>query len=62
MQEAFASPLERWPRDGVPDEPRRLDLTTARNRAIDRLRREAQRPASSSGSPSSTAGARRTTT
>ena len=31
--------LERWPRDGVPDNPAAWITTTARNRAIDRLRR-----------------------
>ncbi|MGW1344660.1 RNA polymerase sigma factor [Kribbella sp. NPDC002412] len=40
-QEAFAAALERWPRDGVPDKPGAWLTTTARNRAIDWLRREA---------------------
>ena len=40
MQEAFAAALERWPRDGAPDNPGAWLLTTARNRAIDRIRRE----------------------
>ena len=40
MQEAFAIALERWPRDGVPANPGAWLLTTARNRAIDRIRRE----------------------
>jgi RNA polymerase sigma-70 factor, ECF subfamily len=31
---------ERWPRDGVPANPGAWIVTTARNRAIDRLRRE----------------------
>src|SRR4029079_7658507 len=39
-QEAFATAAERWPRDGVPANPGAWLLTTARNRAIDRLRRE----------------------
>ncbi|WP_329001942.1 sigma-70 family RNA polymerase sigma factor [Kribbella sp. NBC_00709] len=39
-QEAFAAALERWPRDGVPDKPGAWLTTTARNRAIDWLRRE----------------------
>jgi len=38
-QEAFASALERWPRDGLPRNPGAWLTTTARNRAIDRLRR-----------------------
>jgi RNA polymerase sigma-70 factor (ECF subfamily) len=40
VQEAFAIALERWPRDGVPDNPGAWITTTARNRAIDRLRRD----------------------
>jgi RNA polymerase sigma-70 factor (ECF subfamily) len=39
-QEAFAIAAERWPRDGTPDNPRAWLMTTARNRAIDRIRRE----------------------
>jgi RNA polymerase sigma-70 factor (ECF subfamily) len=39
-QEAFAIAAERWPRDGPPESPRAWLLTTARNRAIDRIRRE----------------------
>ena len=38
-QEAFAIAAERWPRDGIPAEPGAWLVTTARNRAIDRLRR-----------------------
>ena len=40
MQEAFAIAVERWERDGVPANPGAWIVTTARNRAIDRLRRE----------------------
>jgi RNA polymerase sigma-70 factor, ECF subfamily len=39
-QEAFAVAAQRWPRDGVPDNPRAWLVTTARNRATDRVRRE----------------------
>jgi RNA polymerase sigma-70 factor (ECF subfamily) len=39
-QDAFAIAAERWPRDGVPDNPGNWLVATARNRAIDRLRRE----------------------
>ena len=39
-QEAFAIAAERWPREGVPSSPSSWLVTTARNRAIDRLRRE----------------------
>ncbi len=39
-QEAFAIAAERWPRDGVPAHPGAWLVTTARNRAIDRIRRE----------------------
>ncbi len=38
-QDAFARALERWPRDGVPANPGAWLTTTARNRALDRLRR-----------------------
>ncbi|HEY6636643.1 MAG TPA: sigma-70 family RNA polymerase sigma factor, partial [Solirubrobacterales bacterium] len=38
-QEAFAIAAERWPRDGTPDNPRAWLVTTGRNRAIDRIRR-----------------------
>ncbi len=38
-QEAFAAALTRWPADGVPDRPGAWLTTTARNRALDRLRR-----------------------
>ena len=43
MQEAFATAIDRWPRDGVPDNPGAWITTTARNRAIDRIRRERRR-------------------
>jgi RNA polymerase sigma-70 factor (ECF subfamily) len=39
-QEAFAIAAERWPRDGVPDKPGAWLTMTARNRAIDRIRRD----------------------
>jgi RNA polymerase sigma-70 factor (ECF subfamily) len=39
-QEAFAIAAERWPRDGVPANPSAWLVTTARNRAIDRIRRD----------------------
>ena len=39
-QEAFAAAAERWPRAGTPDNPRAWLVTTARNRAIDRIRRD----------------------
>jgi RNA polymerase sigma-70 factor, ECF subfamily len=39
VQEAWIVALERWPRDGVPRNPGAWITTTARNRAIDRLRR-----------------------
>lgn len=41
VQEAFAVALERWPRDGVPANPGAWITTVARNKALDRLRREA---------------------
>jgi len=39
-QEAFAIAADRWPRDGVPSNPRAWLMTTARNRATDRIRRD----------------------
>jgi RNA polymerase sigma-70 factor, ECF subfamily len=42
-QEAFAIAAERWPRDGTPANPRGWLVTAARNRAIDRIRRERMR-------------------
>src|ERR1700750_1400720 len=44
-QEAFAIAAERWPRDGVPTSPAVWLTTTARNRAIDRIRRDPPVPA-----------------
>ena len=44
VQEAFAEALRAWPRDGVPDNPGGWIVTVARNRALDRLRRESVRP------------------
>jgi RNA polymerase sigma-70 factor (ECF subfamily) len=38
-QEAFAIAAERWARDGVPSDPGAWLITTARNRAVDRIRR-----------------------
>ena len=40
VQEAFLVAIERWPVAGVPDRPGAWITTTARNKAIDRLRRE----------------------
>ena len=45
VQDAYAVALERWPRDGVPANPAAWITTTARNRAIDRHRRERRRAA-----------------
>jgi RNA polymerase sigma-70 factor (ECF subfamily) len=39
-QEAFAIAAERWPQDGVPDHPASWLVATARNRAVDRIRRD----------------------
>ena len=39
VQEAFVTAMERWPRDGLPDNPEAWIMTTARNRAIDKFRR-----------------------
>ncbi|MBO0828912.1 MAG: sigma-70 family RNA polymerase sigma factor [Streptosporangiales bacterium] len=43
VQEAFAVAVERWPSAGLPPSPAGWIITTARNKAIDRLRREASR-------------------
>ena len=43
MQDAFLTAVQRWPVDGVPPSPAGWIVTTARNRAIDRLRRESAR-------------------
>jgi RNA polymerase sigma-70 factor, ECF subfamily len=40
VQEAFVTALERWPRDGIPANPGAWITRVARNRAIDRLRRD----------------------
>jgi len=40
VQDAFAKALERWPREGTPASPGAWILATARNAAIDRIRRE----------------------
>jgi RNA polymerase sigma-70 factor, ECF subfamily len=40
VQDAFATALERWPREGEPLNPGAWIVTAARNRAIDRIRRE----------------------
>jgi RNA polymerase sigma-70 factor (ECF subfamily) len=42
VQEAFVVALHRWPADGLPPNPGAWITTTARNRAIDRLRRESR--------------------
>src|SRR5436189_2604882 len=43
VQDAFATAVQRWPAAGLPPSPAGWIITTARNRAIDRLRREASR-------------------
>jgi RNA polymerase sigma-70 factor, ECF subfamily len=40
VSDAFATAVERWPRDGVPHNPGAWIVTTARNRALDKLRRD----------------------
>jgi RNA polymerase sigma-70 factor, ECF subfamily len=44
VQEAFAVAIERWPNDGLPPNPGGWIVTTARHKALDRLRRESTRP------------------
>jgi RNA polymerase sigma-70 factor (ECF subfamily) len=43
VQDAFAAAVQRWPAAGLPPSPAGWIITTARNKAIDRLRREATR-------------------
>src|ERR1700722_20346676 len=43
VQEAFVVAAERWPAEGVPPNPGGWIMTTARNKALDRLRRESSR-------------------
>jgi RNA polymerase sigma-70 factor, ECF subfamily len=43
VQDAFTAAVQRWPTTGLPPSPAGWIITTARNRAIDRLRREASR-------------------
>ncbi len=43
VQDAFVEAVRRWPESGTPPSPAGWIITTARNRAIDRLRREASR-------------------
>ncbi|MFB6850725.1 RNA polymerase sigma factor [Streptomyces sp. NPDC056373] len=45
VQDAFTTAVRRWPETGVPPSPAGWIITTARNRAVDRLRRESSRPA-----------------
>ncbi|MFJ1606295.1 RNA polymerase sigma factor [Streptomyces sp. NPDC088253] len=45
VQDAFATALRKWPESGVPPSPAGWIITTARNRAVDRLRRESTREA-----------------
>ncbi|MEV6612507.1 RNA polymerase sigma factor [Streptomyces sp. NPDC051051] len=45
VQDAFTTAVRRWPETGVPPSPAGWIITTARNRAIDRLRRESSRDA-----------------
>jgi RNA polymerase sigma-70 factor (ECF subfamily) len=43
VQDAFTAATQRWPSTGLPPSPAGWIITTARNRAVDRLRREASR-------------------
>ena len=43
VQDAFTAAIARWPTSGIPPSPAGWIVTTARNRLIDRIRREASR-------------------
>lgn len=43
VQDAFTTAIERWPKEGLPPNPAGWIITTARNRAIDRLRKDSSR-------------------
>jgi RNA polymerase sigma-70 factor (ECF subfamily) len=45
VQDAFTTALQKWPETGLPPSPAGWIITTARNRAVDRLRRESSREA-----------------
>ncbi|MFI6493869.1 RNA polymerase sigma factor [Streptomyces sp. NPDC050564] len=45
VQDAFTTAVQKWPETGIPPSPAGWIITTARNRAIDRLRRESTREA-----------------
>src|SRR5215471_18336427 len=38
-QEAFAAAVDQWPSEGIPENPRAWIIQTARNKAVDRIRR-----------------------
>jgi len=57
LQDAFAAALERWPRDGVPENPPGWIVTVARRRALDRLRRRAARRTARAEATTEAAGA-----
>ena len=59
VQEAFAAAVQRWPSTGVPPSPAGWIITTARNRAIDRLRRGRRVRTATPRRPCSTPGANR---
>ena len=44
VQEACAEAVDAWSRDGMPDNPGAWLVRVARNRALDRIRRESRRP------------------
>src|SRR6516225_5262989 len=46
LHEAFAQAVEKWPRDGVPENPRAWLVSAGRFRAIDAMRRQARQHAS----------------
>ena len=61
-QDAFATALERWPRDGIPRRPGAWLTTVARHRAVDRARRAAPGRVQDAGGRGHGGGARTTVT
>ncbi len=51
LQDAMTTALERWPRDGVPENPPAWRTTVARRKALDQIRRDQKEPRNTSPWP-----------